>query len=121
VQAQVVDTVKSDYVYSLLSSCDFNQTIIDGRDSAMFYSGHIKNAVYVDAFEQHHADSLVKFLNIDTLVIYCTNQRRSEILIKALISLNYQGQIIYMQDGLTAWKRNEYELVFPSKLKELKR
>lgn len=53
INAQNIDTVTSDYVYSMLTSSNFNKTIIDGRDSAMFRSGHIKNAVVIDAFNQN--------------------------------------------------------------------
>ena len=111
--AQDIDTVKSDYVYSALSSNNFNETIIDGRDSTMFYSGHIKNAVFIDAFSQDLNKSLQKYLAKDTLIIYCTNNRRSEIIIENLKLLNYKGLIIYMQDGLNGWKENEFDIVIP--------
>lgn len=110
-KAQIIDTVQSEYVYSLLSSCEFDQTIIDGRDSVKFYSGHIKNAVYIDAFSQDVKESLQQFISKDTLIVYCTNQTRSEVIIENLILLNYLGRIIYMQDGLTGWKKNEYEII----------
>jgi rhodanese-related sulfurtransferase len=111
--AQDIDTVKSDYVYSVLSSNNFNERIIDGRDSTMFYSGHIKNAVFIDAFSQDLNKSLQKYLTKDTLIIYCTNNRRSEIIIENLKLLNYKGLIIYMQDGLNGWKENEFDIVIP--------
>jgi rhodanese-related sulfurtransferase len=111
--AQDIDTVKSDYVYSVLSSNNFNETIIDGRDSTMFYSGDIKNAVFIDAFSQDLNKSLQKYLIEDTLFIYCTNNRRSGIIIKNLKLLNYKGLIIYMQDGLNGWKENEFDIVIP--------
>jgi rhodanese-related sulfurtransferase len=113
INAQDIDTVKSDYVYSVLSSNNFNETIIDGRDSTMFYSGHIKNAVFIDAFSQDLNKSLQKYLTEDTLIIYCTNNRRSEIIIENLKLLNYKGLIIYMQDGLNGWKENEFDIVIP--------
>lgn len=113
INAQDIDTVKSDYVYSVLSSNNFNETIIDGRDSTMFYSGHIKNAVFIDAFSQDLNKSLQKYLTEDTLIIYCTNNRRSEIIIENLKLLNYKGLIIYMQDGLNGWKKNEFDIIIP--------
>ncbi len=113
INAQDIDTVKSDYVYSVLSLNNFNETIIDGRDSTMFYSGHIKNAVFIDAFSQDLNKSLQKYLTEDTLIIYCTNNRRSEIIIENLKLLNYKGLIIYMQDGLNGWKKNEFDIIIP--------
>jgi rhodanese-related sulfurtransferase len=116
VKAQDIDTVKSDYIYALLSSNNFNKTIIDGRDSAMFCSGHIKNAVVIDAFSKELSKNLQKYLAEDTLIVYCTKNRRSNIIIENLKLLNYKGLVIYMQDGLTGWKENKFEIVTPPKL-----
>ncbi len=87
-----------------------SKTIIDGRDSAMFYSGHIKNAVYIDAFSEEASRFLENYTNCDTLVVYCTNQTRSEIIIDKLKNMNYQGRIIYMQDGINGWKNNGFPI-----------
>jgi len=109
--AQVVDTLKSEQVYTILTSCDYHKTIIDGRDSAMFYSGHIKNAVYLDAFSEKACGLLESFTNCDNLVVYCTNQTRSDMIIDKLKKLNYQGKIIYMQDGINGWKNNDFPII----------
>lgn len=111
--AQNIDTVKSDDVFSLLSSKNYNKTIIDGRDSAMFYSGHIKNAIYIDAFSQDLNKSIQPYLTEDTLIVYCTNNRRSEIIIEKLKLLKFKGLIIYMQDGLNGWKENKFDIIIP--------
>ncbi len=108
--AQVVDTLKSKQVYTMLTFCNYNKTIIDGRDSVMFYSGHIKNAVYIDAFSEEASRFLENYTNCDTLVVYCTNQTRSEIIIDKLKNMNYQGRIIYMQDGINGWKNNGFPI-----------
>ncbi|MDD4746527.1 MAG: rhodanese-like domain-containing protein [Salinivirgaceae bacterium] len=112
-KAQTIDTVQSDYVYLMLTACGFNKTIIDGRDSLKFYGGHIKNAVYVDAFGTNIDGLLQKYITEDTLVVYCTKKTRSGIIIDNLKILHYRGLIIYMQDGLTGWKKNEFEVVVP--------
>ena len=115
--AQKIDAIKSDSVLSVLTSTNFNNTIIDGRDSAMFSTGHIKNAVYIDAFSQNLTESLENYLSEDTLIVYCTSNRRSKIIVENLELLNYKGLIIYMQDGLNGWKANEFDLVIPSEKK----
>jgi len=112
-QAQVIDTIESTDVYTLLTSCDYNKTIIDGRDSVMFRTGHLKNAVYIDAFSVDVVPFLQTYLNSDTLLIYCSNQTRSELLIEHLQQLNYKGHIIYMKDGLTGWKKQKFPLEIP--------
>lgn len=113
IKAQVVDTLKSEQVFKMLTACNYTKTLIDGRDSAMFYSGHIQNAVYIDAFSEQLTRFLEDYTDCDTLVVYCTNQTRSEMIIDKLIKLNYQGRILYMQDGITGWKNNGYAIEIP--------
>lgn len=108
--AQVVDTLTSVKVYEMLTSCEYTTRIIDGRDSAKFYSGHLKNAVYIDAFSDQAVPFLTKYLNEDCIIIYCTNKTRSLLLIDKLKGINYQGKILYMQDGITGWKKNGYRI-----------
>ncbi len=110
-RAQVVDTLKSEQVYPILTSCDYHKTIIDGRDSAMFYSGHIENAIFIDAFSEEIHSFLINYTGCDTLVVYCTNQTRSEKIIDKLKKLDYQGKIIYMQDGINGWKNNDFPII----------
>lgn len=108
--AQVVDTLKSEQIYTVLTSCEYNKTIIDGRDSAKYYSGYIKNAIYVDAFSEDALLLLKNYIVDDTLIVYCSNQTRSLIIIDKLKELNYRGKIIYMQDGIVGWKNNGYPI-----------
>lgn len=109
--AQSVDTIASTDVYTILSTCNFNKTIIDGRDSFMFHSGHLKNAINIDAFGLDVSTLLQHHLNTDTLVIYCSNQTRSKRLIEEFQALHYTGHIIYMKDGLTGWRKQNLPLV----------
>jgi len=113
--AQVVDTLNYEQVYTMLTSCNYHKTIIDGRDSAMFYSGHNINAVYIDAISDEVPRFLENYTNYDSLLVYCTNQTRSEMIIDKLKKLNYQGRIIYMQDGINGWKNND----FPIKIQDI--
>ena len=84
--------------------------IIDGRDSAKFYSGHIQGAIYIDAFETGAQNKLEKLLDKKTIFIYCTMNKRSETLIEMLQQLNYSGTIINMTDGITGWKEKGFEV-----------
>jgi rhodanese-related sulfurtransferase len=108
IYSQNIDTINSPEAFQLLSENNYNLNIIDGRDSVMFYSGHIKNAKYINAFSETAYKQLEQYLESDTLFIYCTNQRRSETIINMLIKLDFKGKIIYMQDGINGWKKNDF-------------
>ena len=113
VNAQVVDSLKSEQLYPILESAEYHKTIIDGRDSTMFYSGHIKNAIYIDAFSEELLPFLKNYIHSDSLVLYCSNQTRSKKIINALQQMNYAGRILFMQDGINGWKKNEFPIILP--------
>jgi len=106
--SQNIDTVYSNEAFLLLNNNNFNSIIIDGRDSVMFYSGHIENAKYINAFLETANKQLEQYLKSDTLFVYCTNQRRSETIIDILINLDFNGKVIYIQDGINGWKKNDF-------------
>lgn len=108
--SQTIDTVKSVDAIKILETENSNMIIIDGRDSIMFNSGHIKNAVNLNAFSPDIEVLLTPYLIYDTLFIYCSNQRRSESIINNLIKLNYNKHIIYMSDGINGWKSNGFNV-----------
>ena len=108
--SQNIDTVYSNEVFLLLNNNKFNSIIIDGRDSVMFYSGHIENAKYINAFSETANKQLEQYLESDTLFVYCTNQRRSETIIDMLINLDFKGKVFYMQDGINGWKKNDFPI-----------
>ncbi len=78
----------------------------------MFNSGHLKQSFYIDAFSEMLEKELIKYIKNDSLLVYCTNKKRSEKIINQLLKLNYKGKIIYMQDGLNGWKQNNYPLEY---------
>ncbi|MBN2787207.1 MAG: rhodanese-like domain-containing protein [Paludibacteraceae bacterium] len=112
VHAQEISYLKSTEVNVLLKENSFqNFVLIDARDSVMFQSGHIKNALNFDAFQDNISFLLKNVLEYDVLIVYCSNQRRSERIIEVLKELAYKGKIIYMIDGLTGWKSNKLETI----------
>lgn len=108
IYSQNIDTIYSPEAFQILSDNNYKLSIIDGRDSVMFYSGHIENAKYINAFSETADKQLEQYLENDTLFVYCTNQRRSETIIDMLINLDFKGKIIYMQDGINGWKKNDF-------------
>lgn len=109
--AQTVDSVTSVEIYSfLLENSTEHIPIIDGRDSAMFFSGHISHAIYIDAYSDEAYDFMKSFLAHKTLIIYCTTKNRSLQLIDILKSLKYTGNILFMTDGIRGWKEQRLPL-----------
>ncbi|MFW6227083.1 MAG: rhodanese-like domain-containing protein [Bacteroidota bacterium] len=110
--AQTVTRINSVEAKNYLNNNDEKSVlIIDGRSSAMFESGHIKNAENIDAFSETAADKLGNHLNRDKILVYCTTRNRSETIIEKLKNLGYDGEIIFVTDGLSGWKANGFDVV----------
>ena len=110
--AQDITEVTSLEAYGLLKKAEKEQAvIIDGRTQAMFDSGHLKNAININAFSEEADEKLKKHLDRDRMLVYCTNSNRSETIIDKLKSLNYNGEIVFMTDGITGWKNNGFAVV----------
>lgn len=88
-----------------------NTIIIDGRSDAMFAEKHIAGAINIDAFSDSANTELKKHLETNEIIVYCTNQRRAELLIEKLNELQYNGKIIFIIDGLNTWISLGYETV----------
>ncbi len=87
------------------------QVIIDGRTQSMFESGHLKNAVNIDAFSEEADTKLSKYLSEKQIMVYCINRRRSETIIQKLKKLGYDGKIIFVTDGIKGWKKHGFKVV----------
>ncbi len=110
--AQTITEVTSVEAKHLLDSLNkINITIIDGRDSAMFHSGHIENAIQINAYKDDVSKLLQKYLKEEIIFLYCTTRNRSDKIIEILKEKGYQGEVIFMTDGVTGWKENEFELI----------
>jgi rhodanese-related sulfurtransferase len=88
--------------------------IIDGRTQSMFESGHLKNAVNINAFSENADQELTKYLDRKRILIYCTKSNRSRTIVNKLQLLDYAGEIVFVTDGITGWKNNDFELVVDS-------
>lgn len=92
--------------------------IIDGRTQSMFESGHLKNAVNINAFSENADQELTKYLDRKRILIYCTKSNRSRTIVNKLQLLDYAGEIVFVTDGITGWKNNDFELVVDSVVSE---
>jgi rhodanese-related sulfurtransferase len=110
--AQSIRKVNAIDAKPLLSTLnDSVSVIIDGRSPSMFASGHIADAVNIDAYTDTAKQNLEVFLEKKHIVLYCTTQNRSELLMDFLQELGFNGEIIVITDGITGWKCNNYDIV----------
>lgn len=109
--AQNIIRIDAKQAEELIALRDVNHSaLIDGRKVEMFKKGHIKDAINIDAFEPNAEDELKPYLNKSQIIIYCTNFTRSEMLTEKLASLNYSGEIIFVQDGFVGWVNNGFDV-----------
>lgn len=84
--------------------------LIDGRSQQMFSEGHLKNAILIDANDEKLKEKLKEYAEEPLLLVYCTTNKRTGKIIQTLSEF-YKGEIIYVSDGITAWKKHGYPLV----------
>ncbi|MFO7873800.1 MAG: rhodanese-like domain-containing protein [Bacteroidales bacterium] len=86
---------------------DSNVVIIDGRTAEMFAGGHLKNAVNIDADGPDLSEKLKLYADQPMIVVYCTTNRRTSKIVQTLSDF-YEGEILYIEDGIRGWKRNGF-------------
>ena len=86
---------------------DGKTVVIDGRTQRMFSEGHLKNAINIDADDTSLVPLLEQHLDEPLIVVYCTTVRRTTDIVNALRDM-YEGEIMYINDGLRGWKSNGY-------------
>lgn len=92
--------------YALLVD-DTSVVIIDGRTLQMYSTGHLKNAICIDA-DDDNLETLLRenVSRAGTVVVYCTTNRRTTQIVQCLESF-YKGDIIFIKDGIRGWKTHE--------------
>jgi len=113
---QSITKINSQEAYNLINTGkDSPECIIDGRTPSMFASGHIENAININAFSDDADSKLSTCLSEKQLMVYCTNRRRSETIIEKLKKLGYNGEIIFVTDGFNGWRSNGFDVVTGTK------
>ena len=87
----------------IVTEKDTGTVLIDGRSASMFAEKHIEGAINIDAFAEEASKKLKSYLNTRTIIVYCSNHRRSEMLIEKLNELQYNGEIVFITDGINGW------------------
>ncbi len=86
---------------------DGEALIIDGRTQRMYSGGHLNNAINIDADDPRLIPLLQQHLDEPLIVVYCTTMRRTNKIVNTLRGM-YEGEIIYIRDGLRGWIQNGY-------------
>ncbi len=94
---------------------DGETLIIDGRTERMYSGGHLKNAINIDADDPRLIPLLKQHLNVPLIVVYCTTMRRTSKIVNTLRDM-YDGEIIYISDGLRGWRQNGFPIAGISSL-----
>ena len=84
---------------------DESLLIIDGRTEAMFDRERIGNAVNIDADSEDLLEQLEQHMDQSVIVVYCTTIRRTTDIVNKLKGI-YEGEIIFIIDGVRGWKLN---------------
>lgn len=112
--AQTIKNVKAADAYDIITKRDTAATmLIDGRTAAMFAEKHIQGATCINAFQEDLAGALHEYMDVKTLIVYCSNHRRSDTIIAKLKELNYNGKIIFISDGINGWIAAGFETIKP--------
>lgn len=94
----------------IVTNRDTGTVLIDGRSASMFAEKHIEGAINIDAFAEESSKKLKSYLNTKTIIVYCSNHRRSEMLIEKLKELQYNGEIVFITDGINGWISSGFEI-----------
>ncbi|TVQ14739.1 MAG: hypothetical protein EA361_07050 [Bacteroidetes bacterium] len=86
---------------------DGKTVVIDGRTQRMFSEGRLKNAINIDADDPNLIPLLQQYLDEPLIVVYCTTVRRTTDIVNTLRGM-YEGEIIYISDGIRGWQRNGF-------------
>ncbi len=111
VNSQQVTAVSSQEYYEKYRHLldDGEALIIDGRTEQMYSAGHLKNAINIDADDPRLISLLEQHLDEPLIVVYCTTVRRTHKIVNTLLGM-YDGEIIYITDGLRGWQLNGFPL-----------
>ena len=83
--------------------------VIDGRTREMFEDGHLQHAINIDADDEDLLELLKQHADEPLIVVYCTTNRRTGKIVNTL-SAFYEGEVIYIDDGIRGWQRNGFPL-----------
>ncbi len=86
-----------------------NALVIDGRTHQMFEDGHLQHAINIDADDENLYDLLRQYKDEPLIVVYCNTNRRTGKILNTLATF-YEGEVIYIDDGIRGWQQNGFPL-----------
>lgn len=109
---QTLQKIQAKDALQLVEARDtLNAILVDGRSAAMFAEKHIAGAINIDAFQDSLTTELKNFLKAKEIIVYCSNRKRSELIIEKLKELDYSGDIVFISDGINGWIAAGFEIV----------
>jgi len=111
-KSQSIEKVKAKDAFEMVCNRDTLCTVlIDGRSDEMFTTKHIDGAININAFSDSVKNDLKNYLDAESIIVYCTNHKRADLIIKKLIELEYNKEIIFITDGINGWISSGYKTV----------
>ncbi len=98
--------------YSTISSeeaQDLNAIILDIRTPIEYDSGHIKDAILINYYEENFRDNLNKLDKNEKYFIYCRSGHRSKDTLIIMQELNFTN-VYNLQKGIIEWKMRGYPI-----------
>lgn len=102
--SQPIIEILAKNAYEIVTSRDsVNSFLIDGRSAEMYAEKHIEGSIHIDAFQDSLSVKLESYLQVQELIVYCTNSHRSNLISETLKELDYKGEVIIISDGINGW------------------
>jgi len=111
-QADDIKKMKAKDAYELVQNRNLKKSVlIDGRSAQMFSEKHIEGAVNINAFQENLEQKLKRYLRKKQIIVYCSNFRRTELIVEKLQEMNYKREIVFISDGINGWIANGFETI----------
>ncbi|MCT4587621.1 MAG: rhodanese-like domain-containing protein [Carboxylicivirga sp.] len=101
-----VNTISLQDAYSLIKKED-DLLIIDARSNSLYNSGHLPNAINIDAFCDFVDELLMALDRQMKYLIYCTTHIRADMLTRKMLDLGFSSLLI-MSEGFLRWNGAGY-------------
>ena len=89
-----------------------NMVMIDARDGNSYMASHVEGAVNIDISGKNTEEMIKRYLQTDTILMYCNIGKRSGRLSQLFSESGYTGHIFIIEDGFGNIEKNHKELLF---------
>ena len=105
---------KSLSVEEAVKSIENGALIVDVREQSEYEEAHLNNGILVP-LSTISAEKITE-INPDnkTILIHCRSGKRSKVAANILLSQNYTGEILELDEGINAWMESNHCLLYTS-------